>query len=133
MALCHTFEGLIIARIFLGFAEGPSFVNCCHTIADLSRRIVPWCSLLSFNVVSPARPGHKNCSLLQRSDCEYANCNVSRSLALIERVFQVAGWIGSFNLQCICSQNLGAFSGLLAYGIEHMEGIRMHGWQWIVS
>ncbi|KAF8893538.1 major facilitator superfamily domain-containing protein [Infundibulicybe gibba] len=81
MSLCNTYEGLIVARIFLGLAEAGLF------------------------------PG------------------VTFYLSLWYRRRDVAGRIAIFFSAATIA---GAFGGLLAYGIERMEGIGgLHGWQWI--
>jgi len=81
MALAHTYEGLIIARIFLGLAEGGLFPGVTFYLSLWYRR---------------------------------------RDVALRIALFFSAATIA------------GAFGGLLAYGIQNMEGIGgLHGWQWI--
>ncbi|KAJ2932279.1 hypothetical protein H1R20_g4820, partial [Candolleomyces eurysporus] len=81
MCLCHTYEGLIIARVFLGLAESGLFPGITFYLSLWYRRR-----------------------------------DVAKRIAIFFSAATVAG----------------AFGGLLAYGIEHMEGIGgLHGWQWI--
>ncbi|KAJ3568006.1 hypothetical protein NP233_g5997 [Leucocoprinus birnbaumii] len=81
MSLCHTYEGLIIARVFLGLAESGLFPGITFYLSL-------W----------------------------YRKRDVARRIAIFFSAATIAG----------------AFGGLLAYGIEHMEGIGgLHGWQWI--
>jgi len=81
MSLCETFEGLLIARIFLGLAEG-GLLPCIILYLSLWYR--------------------------------------RKDLALRIAIFFSA------------STAAGAFSGILAFGVGHMEGIGgLHGWQWI--
>ncbi|EAU90945.1 hypothetical protein CC1G_02332 [Coprinopsis cinerea okayama7 len=81
MCLCHTYEGLIIARVFLGLTEAGLFPGIAFYLSLWYRRQ-----------------------------------DVARRIAIFFSAATVAG----------------AFGGLLAYGIAHMDGIgNLHGWQWI--
>jgi len=81
MCLCNTYEGLIVARVFLGLTE-----------AGLFPGITFYLSLW------------------------YRKQDAAQRLAIFFSAATIAG----------------AFGGLLAYGIERMEGIGgLKGWQWI--
>ncbi|KAL0956743.1 hypothetical protein HGRIS_002862 [Hohenbuehelia grisea] len=81
MSLCHTYEGLIIARVFLGLTEAGLFPGITYYISL-------W----------------------------YPRKEQAKRVAIFFSAATIAG----------------AFGGLLAYGIERMEGIAgLHGWQWI--
>ncbi|KAF6740917.1 phthalate transporter [Ephemerocybe angulata] len=81
MCLCKTFQGLIVARVFLGLTEAGLFPGITFY---LSR----W----------------------------YRKQDAAQRLAIFFSAATIAG----------------AFGGLLAYGIENMEGIGgLYGWQWI--
>ncbi|KAH6885642.1 major facilitator superfamily domain-containing protein [Coprinopsis sp. MPI-PUGE-AT-0042] len=81
MCLCNTFEGLIIARVFLGLTEAGLFPGIAFYLSLWYRRQ-----------------------------------DVARRIAIFFSAATVAG----------------AFGGLLAYGIAHMDGIGgLQGWQWI--
>ncbi|KAG9220504.1 hypothetical protein CCMSSC00406_0003960 [Pleurotus cornucopiae] len=81
MCLVNTYEGLVIARVFLGLTESGLFPGISYYLSLWYPK---------------------------------------RNLAVRIAVFFGAGTIA------------GAFGGILAYGIEHMEGIGgLHGWQWI--
>ncbi|KAF8647123.1 hypothetical protein AX16_006955 [Volvariella volvacea WC 439] len=81
MCLCHNYEGLIAARVFLGLTEAGLFPGITFYLSLWYRRR-----------------------------------DVAARIALFFSAATVAG----------------AFGGLLAYGIEHMDGIAgLHGWQWI--
>ncbi|KAF8665191.1 hypothetical protein AX14_006624, partial [Amanita brunnescens Koide BX004] len=81
MCLCKTFEGLLVARIFLGLTEAGLFPGVLFYLSQWYRR---------------------------------------RDVALRIAMFYSAATVA------------GAFGGILAFGIEHMEGVGgLHGWQWI--
>lgn len=81
MCLVNSFQSLIIARLFLGLAEGGLWPGVNYYISL-------W----------------------------YPRSQLSKRIALIFSAATMAG----------------AFGGLLAYGIENMEGVGgLHGWQWI--
>ncbi|KAK5051047.1 hypothetical protein LTR84_003606 [Exophiala bonariae] len=81
MGLVHTYQGLVIARVFLGVAECGFFPAAVYLLTI-------W---------------YKRYEVMQRMAIFYAATSLS-----------------------------GAFSGLLAYSIQFMEGIAgRHGWQWI--
>lgn len=81
MCLCNTYEGLIIARVFLGLTEAGLFPGITFYLSLWYRRR-----------------------------------DVARRIAIFFSAATVAG----------------AFGGLLAYGISHMDEIGgLHGWQWI--
>ncbi|RDB16719.1 hypothetical protein Hypma_002552 [Hypsizygus marmoreus] len=81
MCLCNTYEGLIIARVFLGVTEAGLFPGITYYLSLWYRRR-----------------------------------DVASRIAIFFSAATVAG----------------AFGGILAYGIEQMEGIGgLHGWQWI--
>ncbi|KAF4598010.1 hypothetical protein EYR40_006359 [Pleurotus pulmonarius] len=81
MCLCNTYEGLIIARIFLGLTEAGLFPGITYYISL-------W----------------------------YPRSKQAKRVAIFFSAATIAG----------------AFGGLLAFGIEHMEGLGgLHGWQWI--
>ncbi|KIJ68120.1 hypothetical protein HYDPIDRAFT_173800 [Hydnomerulius pinastri MD-312] len=83
MCLVETFQGLIVARIFLGLTEAGLFPGVTYYISL-------W----------------------------YPRAEQSKRIALFFSAATIAG----------------AFGGILAYGIERMEGVGgLHGWQWIVS
>ncbi|KAH6885643.1 major facilitator superfamily domain-containing protein [Coprinopsis sp. MPI-PUGE-AT-0042] len=81
MCLCNTFEGLIIARVFLGLTEAGLFPGIAFYLSLWYRRQ-----------------------------------DVARRIAIFFSAATIAG----------------AFGGLLAFGIAHMDGIGgLQGWQWI--
>jgi len=81
MCLVNTYQGLIIARVFLGLAEGGLFPGVTYYISL-------W----------------------------YPRQMQAKRVAIFFSAATVAG----------------AFGGILAYGIEHLEGkAGLHGWQWI--
>ncbi|KAF8647029.1 hypothetical protein AX16_006866 [Volvariella volvacea WC 439] len=81
MCLCHNFEGLLAARIFLGLAEAGLFPGVTFYLSLWYRR---------------------------------------RDIAARISLFFSAATIA------------GAFGGILAYGIAHVDGLGgLHGWQWI--
>ncbi|KAI0268861.1 MFS general substrate transporter [Gloeopeniophorella convolvens] len=81
MCLVNTYKGLVIARIFLGLAEGGLFPGVTYYISL-------W----------------------------YPRQMQAKRVAIFFSAATVAG----------------AFGGILAYGIEHLEGkAGLHGWQWI--
>ncbi|TFY66688.1 hypothetical protein EVG20_g4407 [Dentipellis fragilis] len=81
MCLVNTYKGLLIARFFLGLAEGGLFPGITYYISL-------W----------------------------YPRRTQAKRVAIFFSAATIAG----------------AFGGILAYGIEHMEGIGgLHGWQWI--
>lgn len=81
MSLTHTYEGLIICRIFLGLTEAGLFPGITYYLSLWYRK---------------------------------------RDVAVRIAIFFSAATLA------------GAFGGILAYGIEKMEGIGgLHGWQWI--
>ncbi|THH16012.1 hypothetical protein EW146_g4559 [Bondarzewia mesenterica] len=81
MCLVNSFAGLIVARLFLGFAEAGLFPGITYYISL-------W----------------------------YPRRKQARRVAIFFSAATVAG----------------AFGGILAYGIEKMEGLGgLHGWQWI--
>lgn len=83
MGLVHTYEGLVIARVFLGVAE-------CGFFPAATYLLTIW---------------YKRYEVMQRMAIFYAAASMS-----------------------------GAFSGLLAYGIQFMDGIGgRQGWQWIFT
>lgn len=83
MGFVHSYEGLIIARVFLGVAECGFFPAAVYLLTI-------W---------------YKRYEVMQRMAIFYAAASLS-----------------------------GAFSGLLAYGIQHMNGIAgRRGWQWIFT
>jgi MFS family permease len=81
LGLVHTYQGLVIARVFLGVAECGFFPAAIYLLTI-------W---------------YKRYEVMRRMAILYAATSLS-----------------------------GAFSGLLAYSIQYMEGIAgRHGWQWI--
>ncbi|KAF9449671.1 MFS general substrate transporter [Macrolepiota fuliginosa MF-IS2] len=81
MSLCHTYQGLIVARVFLGLTEAGLFPGITFYLSLWYRR-----------------------------------GDVASRIAIFFSAATIAG----------------AFGGLLAYGIERMEGVGgLHGWQWI--
>jgi len=81
MGLVNTYQGLVIARVFLGLAEGGLFPGVTYYISL-------W----------------------------YPRRMQAKRLAIFLSAATVAG----------------AFGGILAYGIEHLDGkAGRHGWQWI--
>ncbi|EAU90942.1 phthalate transporter [Coprinopsis cinerea okayama7 len=81
MCLCKTYEGLIVARVFLGLTEAGLFPGITFYLSLWYRRK-----------------------------------DMSQRIAIFFSAATIAG----------------AFGGLLAYAIEHMEGIGgLYGWQWI--
>lgn len=109
MGLVNSYGGLVVARFFLGVAEAGFFPAATYvaTYPDFLCK-----------TVSPLKSFHSCSNVLSISfllTIWYQRYEVQRRMA----VFYAAASLS------------GAFSGLLAYAIEKMDGIQgLAGWKW---